>query len=86
MKTIVRNDNNISLYLFADDKFVDVQTDKIVVGNPPELIIADCNSNNATLFEGVTNPKKWTGWKYFYTDGDGWVLNPDWVDPNAPNA
>jgi hypothetical protein len=86
MKTIVRNDNNVSLYLFADDKVVDIQADKTVIGNPPELIIADCNTSNATLFEGVTDPGDWTGWKYLYTVEGGWVLNPDWVDPNAENA
>jgi hypothetical protein len=83
MKTIVRNETNVSLYLFADDKVVDIQADKTVIGNPPELIIADCNTSNATLFEGVTDPGDWAGWKYLYTAEGGWVLNPDWTPPEA---
>ena len=80
MKTITRNDNSISLYLFADDKALDVQSDKIIVGDPEELIIGDCNSSNVTVHENVTEPDDWYGWKYFY-DGTTWTLNPDWVDP-----
>jgi len=80
MKTITRNDSNISLYLFADDKALDVQSDKIIVGDPEELIIGDCNSSNVTVHENVTEPDDWFGWKYFY-DGTTWTLNLDWVDP-----
>lgn len=82
MKTIVRNDNNISLYIFSDDKALAVGADRIVVGNPEELIIADCNSSNVTVYEGVTPPADWSGWKYTF-DGSVWTQNPDWVDPNA---
>ena len=80
MKTITFNDNNVSVYLFPDDKALDVQSDKIIVGDPEELIIADCNSSNVTVHENVTEPDDWFGWKYFY-DGTTWTLNPDWVDP-----
>jgi len=80
MKTITFNDSNVSVYLFADDKALDVQSDKIIVGDPEELIIADCNSSNVTVHENVTEPDDWFGWKYFY-DGTTWTLNPDWVDP-----
>jgi hypothetical protein len=80
MKTITFNDNNISVYLFADDKALNVQSDKIIVGDPEELIIGDCNSSNVTVHENVTEPDDWYGWKYFY-DGTTWTLNPDWVDP-----
>lgn len=83
MKTIVRNETNVSLYLFDDSKSVDVQEDRIVVGNPPELIISDCNSSNATLFEGVASPDEWTGWKYLYTAAGGWELNPAWQPPEV---
>jgi hypothetical protein len=80
MKTITFNDSNVSVYLFADDKALDVQSDKIIVGDPEELIIGDCNSSNVTVHENVTEPDDWFGWKYFY-DGTTWTLNPDWVDP-----
>ena len=80
MKTITRNEDNISIWMFADDKALDVQSDKIIVGDPEELIIGDCNSSNVTVHENVTDPDDWFGWKYFY-DGTTWTLNPDWVDP-----
>ena len=80
MKTITRNEDNISIWMFADDKALDVQSDKIIVGNPEELIIGDCNSSNVTVHENVTEPDDWYGWKYFY-DGTTWTLNSDWVDP-----
>jgi len=80
MKTITRNEDNISIWMFADDKALDVQSDKIIVGDPEELIIGDCNSSNVTVHENVTEPDDWFGWKYVY-DGTTWTLNPDWVDP-----
>jgi hypothetical protein len=83
MKTIVRNETNVSLYFFDNAEVVDIQADKTVIGNPPRLIIQDCNASNVTLFEGVTDPSDWTGWKYLYTSADGWTLNPDWTPPEA---
>lgn len=83
MKTITRKSTNVSLYLFNDDVVVDVKSNEIVIGNPPEFIIGDCDSSNAVLFENVSNPEDWQGWKYLYTESGGWVLNPDWIDPNA---
>lgn len=85
MKTIIENSTNISKYLFEDDKAIDIQADKINVGDPANLdfIIGDLNSNNATLHENVTNsPADWAGCKYMF-DGTTWTQNPDWVDPNA---
>lgn len=83
MKTITRKSTNVSLYLFEDDVVVDFQSDKTIVGNPAQFIIDDCNSSNVTLFENVSTPDEWIGWKYFYTEADGWVLNPDWNPPEA---
>ena len=81
MKTIVRNGTNVSLYLFPDSETVIIGADKTTVGNPARLYIDDCNSSNVTLFEGVTNPDQWTGWKYLYTAAGGWELNPNWTPP-----
>ena len=89
MKTICRLPDfqvpNVSIYLFADDKPVSIEADRTVIGDPanPDLIIMDCNTSNCVLEEGVTNPDDWFGWKYTYTDADGWVLNPGWVDPRT---
>lgn len=79
-QTITRNDNNISLYIFPDDEVITVEADRIVIGDPEELIIADGNSSNTTVYAGVTAPDDWSGWKYTF-DGTDWTLNPDWVDP-----
>jgi hypothetical protein len=85
MKTIVKIDNDISLYLFDDEKEVNMQTNQINVGDPSNLdfIIGDLNSQNAVLYENVTNaPDDWFGEKYTF-DGTTWTQNPDWVDPDA---
>ena len=85
MKTIVENSTNLSKYLFADDKAIDIQAGKIDVGDPANLdfIIGDLNSGNSTLYENVTDaPAEWVGNKYTY-DGTTWTQDPNWVDPNA---
>lgn len=83
MKTIVRNGSNVSLYLFEDSVYVDIAADKTTVGDPVQFYVDDCTTDNVTLFEGVTAPAEWTGWKYLYTAAGGWVLNPDWTPPEA---
>ncbi len=80
MKTLTSNDYNISLFLFADDEVVDIQSNRTVVGNPIKFIIQPCNSDNVTLHENVTEPDDYVGLKYYY-DGTTWTENPDWVDP-----
>lgn len=85
MKTIVETATSLSKYLLADDVALEVNSDHIVVGNPPQFIIGDLNSATVTITEGVTNaPADWTGNKYFF-DGATWTLNPDWVDPATLN-
>lgn len=81
MKTIVRKESNISLYLFSDDVVVNIDKNNTIVGNPPEMIISDCDKTNTILFENVTDPDDWSGWKYTYTEETGWVLNPGWQPP-----
>jgi len=79
MKTIL-DEHNCSKYLFADEKTVTVKAEYIEVGSPIEFIIADLNSSNATVIEGVTEPDDWYGCKYNYVNGV-WELCPDWIDP-----
>jgi len=79
MKTLINTESKISLYLFDDSETVDVQSSKVVVGNPETLIICDCNSSNSTLVEGVTEPTEYVGRKYLY-DGE-WQSNPDYIAP-----
>ena len=37
-----------------------------------------------TLHEVDVLPEDYADMKYCYTEADGFTLNPDWVDPNAP--
>ena len=78
MKTLTKND--LSLYLFDESEPLTITEDNISVGSPAKFVIADCNSNNTTLHEGVVAPEDWSGCKYFYRDSL-WTLNPDWVEP-----
>ena len=84
MKALVRKESNIALYLFSDSETVVVAGDKTVIGDPATLIIADCTTENVTLFEGVDEPSEWMGHKYLYTADGGWASNPDYVAPEDP--
>ena len=82
MKTIVETETKLSKYLLADDVAITATSETITVGDPPQFIIADLNSNNTTIVENVTNaPSDWAGNKYTL-DGTTWAANPDWVDPS----
>lgn len=78
MKTLTKD--NLSLYILDDATAVSMDTSSITVGDPVEFIIADCNSDDTVLHEGVTPPEDWVGHKYLF-DGTTWTVNPDWVDP-----
>tara|TARA_R100000008_G_scaffold73715_1_gene52253 strand:- start:20 stop:475 length:456 start_codon:yes stop_codon:yes gene_type:complete len=79
MQTIVRKDTNVSLYYLADSKTVNIGSDSTTIseGGTPELIIADCNSSNATLHQSVDTKSDWWGWKYKH-DGSAWSANSDY--------
>jgi len=83
MKTIVRKSDNISLYLFADDKEVTLESDKTVIGptDNPDLYIADCNSSNVDVHTSVSNKTDYWGWKYKH-DGSSWSVNSDFKGNN----
>jgi len=80
MKTLVKNSDNLSLYVFDDNEALDIHADKIVVGDPERMIIGDCNSGNVTLYDNVTPPSDWTGGKYLF-DGASWTANPGYTEP-----
>ena len=77
MKTIIENATNLSKYVFEDDVAVTFTATTI---ETPDFIVADLNSENAAMIEGVTIPEDWAGNKYTYADG-AFALNPDWTDP-----
>ena len=67
-------------YVYPDDKTLTVTSEQITVGDPPELIIADLNSNNSTIVESVTNvPSDYYGDKYDYDSGT-WTKRSEWND------
>lgn len=78
MKTLTKG--GVSLYLLDDAEVISITSENITVGEPAKFIIADCNSGNITLHEGVTAPADWSGWKYLF-NGTDWTQNPDWIDP-----
>jgi hypothetical protein len=81
MKTLIENLTKESKYVFEDTVVVTLSTE---ITTTSEFNIGDMNSTNATLVANVTPPEDWAGCKYLY---DGiWTLNPDWVDPNTPEA
>lgn len=79
MKTIIENATNLSKYVFEDDAAVTFTAANV---ETPDFIVADLNSENATMVEGVTIPEDWAGNKYTYADG-AFALNPDWTDPST---
>jgi len=76
MKTIVETASGLSKYLIPDDVDITANADHIVVGEPPQLIVADLNADNSVVYVGVTAPIDWTGDKYIFDDGE-WLPNPD---------
>ena len=74
MKTITKNDGDISLYIFEDNKELDINAKTIIVGEPVEFIIGDYNSSNSTLHENVDSPDDWVSHKYSF-DGSTWTAS-----------
>lgn len=79
MKTITRNTDNFSMYIFEDDVAITVNVDSITT---PNFIIGDLNSSNSTLHENVMPPDDWANCKYIF-DGTTWTTNSDWVAPDV---
>jgi len=81
-KTITFNESNISAYLYDNDVPIAVESNRLVVGDPAERIIADMNSSNSTVHENVTAPADWKGNRYTF-DGTTWTEIEGWVDPTV---
>lgn len=77
MKTIVRNEDNISLFYFDDDTEIVVgEETKIIKDGKEILTIADSEPEGVTIYTEVDAVPDWYGWKYFY-DGSNWTVNED---------
>jgi hypothetical protein len=82
MKTLIDNITKESKYVWADTNSVTLSETTTYT---PDFNIGDMNSTNATLVENVTPPEDWAGCKYLYDNGT-WTVNPNWIDPNTPEA
>lgn len=80
MKTLVFNDSNISAYTFEDSDVVTVSATNTTA---PNAIIGDMTSANATLYENVTPPADWVGFRYTF-DGTTWTEVAGWTKPIDP--
>ena len=78
MKIITKD--KIVVYVLDDSTYVEIKDDFTVIGEPPELYVSDCKTNNAKVFENVEAPIDWFGGKYIY-DKSKFKLNPDWIEP-----
>ena len=59
---------------------IKITSTEITVGDPPELIIGDLHSGNATIIENVTNvPSDYYRDKYDYDSGT-WTKRSDYLD------
>jgi hypothetical protein len=76
---------NIAIYNFSDDTIIEIGNDKTVIkdaSGQEQLIISDVNTSNVNHHTSVDEPpSEYYGYKWFYSEADGWVLNEDWVDP-----
>tara|TARA_B100000427_G_C15482576_1_gene583786 strand:- start:38 stop:493 length:456 start_codon:yes stop_codon:yes gene_type:complete len=79
MKTIVRKSDNVSLYLYDNDKEITLESNRTVIGptDNPELYISDCNSSNVEIHTDVDNKSDYWGRKYKH-DGSSWSANSDY--------
>jgi hypothetical protein len=77
MKTITKD--NIAVYLLEDTTYVEIKDDLTIIGNPPELYVSDCKSNNAEVFENVEVPNDWKGGRYIYENFE-FKLNPNRIE------
>ena len=73
MKTLIRNEDQISIYLFEDSVTLTISENNIIVGDPIDFNIGDRNSTNTTLIENISSPSDWAHWKYKY-------VNAQWVE------
>jgi hypothetical protein len=83
MKTLIKLDSGVSVYIFNDATFISQNSTGTIIGNPIEFSILDCNLNNSKISENITPPSDWVGGKYLF-DGLAWTLNPDYVEPITP--
>jgi len=85
MKTIVRKDNGISIWLFNDDVNIVIGPTKTQITNNFIRTIEDCDTSNSLMYENVTPPSDWFYHKYIYSNNT-WSDNPNFVDPRIERS
>jgi len=80
MKTLLRNSDNLSMYIFGDDDSVVLDTNSVTIS---DWVITDLNNTNSTLVENVTPPSDYARCKYTYSDGV-WTVIPGYSHPEDP--
>lgn len=80
MKTLIRKVDGLSLYLFDDNEVVNLEIDKVIVGDTkePRYIIGDLTESTSAVIENITPPNDWVGGKYILASGQ-------WIDANQVN-
>lgn len=79
MKTIVRQSDKMSLFIFANDEAFNLTSTRLEIGNPIHTICADCTTENCEILDCSDAPSDWMGLKYIYNGS--WAVSPDWVEP-----
>jgi len=82
MQVITRNDTNAAILAYADDVSIDLTENDITVGDPPIMILSDCNASNATVWTVDSLPEDFSPSFYLF-DGTSFTLNPDWLSREA---
>lgn len=80
MQTIVSTtDDNQSILNVDDNATIEITDDGTFVrGEGVPLLIPDCKPANTVIFKNTEPPEDWNGGKYFYTEENGWELNPEY--------
>ena len=75
----------VCLGMEAAGEIIEIGNDRTVIkdaSGDEDLIISDLNTSNVNHFTDVSEPEsEYFGYKWFYTEADGWSLNENWVDP-----
>jgi hypothetical protein len=81
MKTLIKLDSNLSVYVFDDAEFISQNLTSTTIGNPVKFYILDCNTDNSKIIDNVTPPTDWVGSKYTFVNKK-WAINSEYVKAN----
>jgi hypothetical protein len=79
MKTVIRNSDSASIYLFDNDEVLGLNSENMIVGYPEKFIVSDCNQATVAVYSNVDAPLDWRGEKYLFQGGE-WTPNPAYTN------